>query len=63
LAAKQVSSREFEKAMQQHGLITKLDRHRLSTGWKTGFHANPVSVYAIKAELPKDMIDKDAAAN
>jgi hypothetical protein len=63
LAAKQVSSREFEKAMQQHGLITKLDRHRLSTGWKTGFHANPVAVYAIKAELPADMIKKDEPAN
>jgi len=51
LAAKQISTREFEKAMQNEGMLTKLDRHRLSTGWNSGIHSNPVAVYAFKAKI------------
>lgn len=51
LAAKQVSSREFEKAMTNEGLLTKIDRHRLTTGWGNGIHGNAIGVYAIKSKL------------
>jgi hypothetical protein len=62
LVEKQVSSREFEKAMEQHGLIKKIDRHRLSTGWNKGIHANAVAVYAIKAKLPDELLKQNEAS-
>ena len=62
LVEKQVSSREFEKAMEQHGLIKKIDRHRLSTGWNKGIHANAVAVYAIKAKLPDELLKQNESS-
>lgn len=52
LAEKQVSSGEFERAMKNHGLSKT--RQRLSTGWGTGLHDNPIGVYAIKCQLPEE---------
>lgn len=51
LATKQISTREFEKAMETTGMLTKLERHRLSTGWNSGIHSNPIAVYAFKASI------------
>ena len=52
LAEKQVSSGEFERAMKNHGLSKA--RQRLSNGWGTGLHDNPIGVYAIKCQLPEE---------
>ena len=57
LAEKQVSSGEFERAMKNHGLSKT--RQRLSTGWGSGLHDNPISVYAIKCKLPEQVLNKD----
>lgn len=58
LAQKQVSTREFEKAMEKDGSLVKVDRHRLSTGWNSGIHSNPIAVYALKVKLTDDLIAK-----
>jgi len=57
LATKQVSRREFEKAMSKHGL-TK-DRKRLTTGWGVGVNDNAIGVYAIRCKLPEQVLNKD----
>lgn len=58
LAHKQVSTREFEKALEKDGIMTEIKKHRLSTGWGNGFHAHPIAVYAFRNELPEDMMQK-----
>lgn len=63
LATKQVSSREFEKAMQNEGLLSKMDRHRLSTGWGKGIHGNAIAVYSIKMKLPENEIKNESAVS
>jgi len=57
LAQKQVSSREFERAMKNHGL-TK-ERKRLTTGWGVGVNDNAIGVYAIRCKLPEKALNKD----
>lgn len=60
LGTKQVSSREFEKAMKPYGL--KVERQRLtnnSGGWGKGLYDNAVGVYAIKSKLPEELLKKD----
>ena len=63
LATKQISTREFEKAMSNEGLLTKLERHRLTTGWNSGIHGNPVAVYAFKVKLPEDALKHESASD
>lgn len=61
LASKQVSSREFEKAMTNEGLLSKIERHRLTTGWGKKIHGNAIGVYAIKHKLVEDEIGNESA--
>jgi hypothetical protein len=60
LAPKQVSTREFEEAMKSHGL--KIERQRItnnSGGWGKGLYDNAVGVYAIRAKLPDELLNKN----
>ena len=61
LATKQISTREFEKAMTNEGLLTNLKRHRLSTGWGNKIHTNAISIYAIKGQPPESEIEHESA--
>ena len=60
LAPKQVSTREFEEAMKAHGL--KIDRQRIINncgGWGKGLYDNAIGVYAIRAKLPEELLNKN----
>jgi len=60
LAPKQVSTREFEEAMKSHGL--KVERQRItnnSGGWGKGLYDNAIAVYAIRAKLPDELLNKN----
>lgn len=60
LAPKQVSTREFEEAMKSHGL--KVERQRItnnSGGWGKGLYDNAIGVYAIRAKLPDELLNKN----
>lgn len=55
----QVSIATAEKKWEKEGILMGIEKKRLTTGWKTGVHNNPVSCYIIKdiPELPKDFFD------
>lgn len=55
LTRRHVSSKEFEFAMEQAGILVPTKKMRLTSGWKAGFHAPPVAVYGFKFELPKEL--------
>ena len=55
LSQLQVSSREFEFAMKEEGVLVFDDKQRLSKGWK-GVNTPPVFVYGFKTEIPDDIL-------
>lgn len=58
----QVSIATAEKKWEKEGLLIGSDRKRLTTGWKSGTHNNPVTCYIIKdiPDLPKDFFNDKA---
>lgn len=55
----QVSAREFEVGLAEEGVLVAMPKQRLSSGWKAGMSAPPISVYAFKSELPDELIEKN----
>ncbi len=56
LSELQISSREFENAMQKQGLLTFVGKMRLTAGWKAGMQLAALSCYGFKFDLPNDVI-------
>jgi len=54
----QVSAREFEEGMIADGVLVAMNKQRLSSGWKAGMSAPPISVYAFRSELPEEIVAK-----
>jgi len=48
LSKRQISSRQFEKAMEGDGLLAFNGKGRLSTGWKNGIQSPPIYIYGFK---------------
>ena len=56
LSELQVSSKEFEYALKDCGMLVFDDKQRLSKGWR-GVNTPPVFVYGFKTEIPEDLLN------
>jgi hypothetical protein len=56
LSELQVSSKEFEYALKDCGMLVFDDKQRLSKGWR-GVYTPPVFVYGFKTEIPEDLLN------
>lgn len=56
LSEKQISSRDFEKALIAQGVLVFNDKMRLTAGWKAGMQLAALACYGFKLDLPNDVI-------
>lgn len=56
LAGLQISAAEFEKAMEKENMMVDTKKVRLSSGWKAGMVTPAISVYALKADIPEEIL-------
>lgn len=57
LSELQISSREFEKALEKNGILVFNSKKRMSAGWKKGTEfLAPVNAYGFKFDLPNELI-------
>jgi len=55
LGSKQISSRAFETALEDDGILVYNGKQRLSNGWKAGMTTPPIAVYGFKTEIPEEL--------
>jgi len=57
LAELQVSAREFERAVEQEGILIGKEKSRLTTGWRSNIgNPSPIAVYKFRTEIPKEVL-------
>jgi len=54
LNKRNLSTREFEKVMKEQGILIKVDRKHLETGWKPTTNSQASYVYIIKNDFLDD---------
>ena len=56
LAERNVSTQEFEFAMNRDKILAYNGKQRLSSGWKAGISSPPIHVYGFKSEFPEELL-------
>ena len=59
LNKRNLSTREFEKVMKEQGILIKVDRKHLETGWKATTNSQASYVYLIKNDFLDDKSEPD----